>query len=135
MFAGITAIFNTDGICLYSSSKVELWPIFLAINEIPPKERFSRENMLLVGMWQGKLKGKPTFFLYMSEFTCEINHLYNLGFLAECPEPRVVKLAVIASTLDLPAKAGVLNQTYFNGSEACALCEETGHTTKQGKCH
>ncbi|KAJ8319642.1 hypothetical protein KUTeg_002805 [Tegillarca granosa] len=32
----LTAIFNTDGVSLYSSSKIELWPIFLAINELSP---------------------------------------------------------------------------------------------------
>ena len=32
----LTAIFNTDGVNLYSSSKIELWPIFLAINELSP---------------------------------------------------------------------------------------------------
>ena len=31
----ISALFNTDGIPLYKSSRVKLWPIFLAINEIP----------------------------------------------------------------------------------------------------
>ena len=45
----LTALLNTDGVNLYSSSKVELWPIFLAINELSPKARFSRDNLLLVG--------------------------------------------------------------------------------------
>jgi len=55
----LTALLNTDGVNLYSSSKIELWPIFLAINELNPKARFSRENFLLIGIWQGK--GKPPF--------------------------------------------------------------------------
>lgn len=32
----LTALLNTDGVNIYSSSKVELWPIFLAINELSP---------------------------------------------------------------------------------------------------
>lgn len=56
---GLTGIINTDGVNLYESSKIELWPVFLAINELSPTLRFSRENMLLIAIWQGK--GKPPF--------------------------------------------------------------------------
>ena len=37
----ISGLFNTDGVPLYSSSNVKLWPIFIAINELPPSYRFS----------------------------------------------------------------------------------------------
>jgi hypothetical protein len=62
----ISGMFNTDGIPLYKSAHVKLWPIFLAINEIPLRQRFSRENMVLVGIWQGK--GSPLFLQYMNKF-------------------------------------------------------------------
>lgn len=32
----LSAVMNTDGVNLFSSSKVQLWPIFLAINELSP---------------------------------------------------------------------------------------------------
>jgi len=35
----ISLIFNTDGAPLYSSSSVSLWPVFLAVNEIPSPDR------------------------------------------------------------------------------------------------
>ena len=50
----ISGLFNTDGIPLYKSTHVKMWSIFLANNEIPLRQRFSRESMLLVGIWQGK---------------------------------------------------------------------------------
>lgn len=106
--------------CLYTWSKIELWPIFLAINELPPKCRFSRENMLFVEMWQWN--GKPHFYQYMKTFSDGMNHLYNVGVQVEQPQPMVIKLGVVCSTLDLPAKAGILNMTYFNGAQACVLC-------------
>ena len=59
-YNSISGIFNTDGVQLYSSSGVKLWPIYVAINELPIRQRFSRENMLLVGIWQGK--GQPPYF-------------------------------------------------------------------------
>ena len=33
--------FNTDGVPLYNSSSVSLWPVFLVINDLPPSLRFS----------------------------------------------------------------------------------------------
>lgn len=30
----LSAILNTDGVNLFSSSRVELWPVFMAINEL-----------------------------------------------------------------------------------------------------
>ena len=36
----LTLIFNTDGVALYKSSRTEIWPIYLAISEIPAVERY-----------------------------------------------------------------------------------------------
>lgn len=38
--SNISFIFNTDGAPLYSSSGVSLWPVFLAINELPSPDRY-----------------------------------------------------------------------------------------------
>ena len=73
----ISGIFNTDGVQLYSSSSVKLWPIYVAINEIPPKQRFAKENMILAGLWQGK--GQPPYFHYMTAFGDEMSKLYFDG--------------------------------------------------------
>lgn len=34
-------IFNTDGIPLFKSSGVRIWPIYLAVNELPPCKRYT----------------------------------------------------------------------------------------------
>ncbi len=44
-----TFIMNTDGIALAEKSNLSLWPIFLAINEIPVEERFCIDNMIVAG--------------------------------------------------------------------------------------
>lgn len=73
----ISGLFNTDGIPLFKSTHVKLWPIFLSINEIPLRQRFSRESMVLVGIWQGK--GSPPFLQYMNAFGEEMYNLYHRG--------------------------------------------------------
>ncbi|WAR13393.1 LOW QUALITY PROTEIN: hypothetical protein MAR_027573 [Mya arenaria] len=55
----ITLLFNTDGIPLYKSSGVSIWPFYLVGNELPPKMRSSKKNMILWGMLLSK--GKPVF--------------------------------------------------------------------------
>ena len=52
----ITLTMNTDGVPLYNSSSVSLWPVFLEINELPPSERSLIQNMIIWGLWQGCLK-------------------------------------------------------------------------------
>lgn len=128
----ITGIFNTDGLNLYSSSKVELWPIFLAINELSPPKRFSRDNILLVGIWQGK--GKPPFEPFFKIFSEYMNSLYNDGVQIKVNKDVFnVKLAVLCGVFDLPAKAELMNMSYFNGQYPCIKCEESGMTVRQGK--
>ena len=47
--AHISFIFNTDGAPLYSWSGVSLWPVFLAINELPSPDRCVHEFIFSYG--------------------------------------------------------------------------------------
>ncbi len=42
-------LMNTDGISFADKSNLQIWPIFLVINELPLNERFSIENVILAG--------------------------------------------------------------------------------------
>lgn len=37
--ANISLVCNTDGVALFTSSTVEIWPVWLSINELPRHER------------------------------------------------------------------------------------------------
>ncbi|PIK43165.1 hypothetical protein BSL78_19981 [Apostichopus japonicus] len=50
----ISLMWYTDGCPLFKSSKVSLWPLFFAINELPYKKRFLKENMIYAGLWVGE---------------------------------------------------------------------------------
>ena len=54
----MTLLFNTDGIHLYKSSKVNIWPVFLAINELPLEERFVKKKSDSLGIVAGEWKAK-----------------------------------------------------------------------------
>ena len=57
---------NTDGVAIFSSSSVSIWPVWLCINELPCSERFVSYNSfireygstLYVGMTRGKNGGR-----------------------------------------------------------------------------
>lgn len=101
----VSALFNTDGIPLYNSSNVKLWPVFLAINELPPSCRFARENMILAAIWQGK--DKPPFHQYMCAFGEQMSKLYEIGVQVKpfnSAEVLNVRLGVFVATMDLQAE-------------------------------
>lgn len=43
----ITFCLNTDGVSVFKSSKTEIWPIWLQINELPPKMRHDYDMIYL----------------------------------------------------------------------------------------
>ena len=82
-FHWLSCIFNTNGVALYKSSKIDVWLICKAINEIPVQERFFCENILF-RVWQGRSKPPihtfmKTFFDGMKKLACLQNSLGSQG--------------------------------------------------------
>lgn len=42
-----TFTLNSDGVSLCEKSKLSIWPVYLAINELPIGERFQIDNIIL----------------------------------------------------------------------------------------
>ena len=127
---------NTDGIPVFKSSKMSLWPVFLMINELPFKHRKKRANMLLAGLWFGETKP------FMATFTMPLHR--SLKALEDGIDitvgdtDRRCQAFLICMTADLPAKCSLLNMNQFNGDSACIKCLQTGRnfrTEKGGNVH
>ena len=91
----VSFTFNTDGVSLFHSSKNGIWPVFLAINELPPAARykllhiipiklinntsyrFSVKNILLCGIWYGY--DKPNMHTYLKPIVDTLNKLHKYG--------------------------------------------------------
>ena len=131
----ISAQFNTDGVEIFQSSSVKIWPIYIAINELnitPVNIRCARDNMILVGVWQGK--GQPPHYQYIHKFSEDMSKLFHDGFPVKINDKiEIVRICVILGSMDLPAKAKVLNMTQFNGSFGCSTCEIEGLRVKKGR--
>jgi hypothetical protein len=81
--------------------------------------------------WQGK--GKPPFKQYLEIFSKEMNSLRDVGTDICIDNDHIqVKVGVVVSTVDLPAKAAMMNMTLFNGQHGCVTCEEPGESVPNG---
>ncbi|KAH3894571.1 hypothetical protein DPMN_018728 [Dreissena polymorpha] len=126
----LTLTMNTDGVPLYNSSSVSLWPVLFIINNLPPTERFLPQNLLIWGLWQGC--GKPCFKTYLKPLVEELNVLFTDGIQVNDVS---VKITLTCCTMDLQAKAQVMEMVQHNGEYGCVTCEDPGRMYKQGKGH
>ena len=119
----LTFTWNTDGLPLFKSSKISIWPLYLIVNELPYEIRVKKENSLLAGLWFGT--GKPQANLFVSTFENDFERLYQgVNFNISKEESEVkVRGMVISGTCDLPAKALFLNIQNYNGKFGCPNCE------------
>lgn len=132
MSSNITLTLFTDGIPLFSSSSVSLWPVYLLINELSPKERFQRTNMVLWGIWQGV--GKPKMCMLLRHLVLDLLILYNYGVTFTVEGQTITsKAMLVVATMDLQARSYVLNMTQHNGVNGCLYCKEPGVVVSSGK--
>ena len=127
----ISFLLNTDGVPIFKSSKMSIWPLYMIINELPFKVRKQRENMILCGLWFGDTKPfMPNFTepllksldVLEKGITVSVNNVTEIccGFL-------------LSLTADLPAKSAIMNTIQFNGKYSCFKCLQKGKTYKSAK--
>ncbi|XP_026830135.1 uncharacterized protein LOC105286011 isoform X1 [Ooceraea biroi] len=111
----------TDGIPVFKSSKISIWPVYLTINELPFNERKKRENTLLLGYWFDNKKPHMNSFIY--KFQQELKNIAE-GIEINLPDNNkiIVRGVVLMGTCDLPVKSECLNFTQFNGNFRCPSC-------------
>ena len=73
---------NTDGVPVFKSSNFSLWPLYLVVNELSPKKRFSKD-MILAGLWFGS--SKPAMWIYLKPFHSALSKLEREGTNVETP--------------------------------------------------
>jgi len=116
---------STDGVPLYKSSAVSLWPVYLVILNLPARIRMKAENVLLCGLWVGTTK--PMVDLLLTPITKFVKKLSTLGLsIQTCRGYLTVRAKLVVGIFDLPAKAMVLCAKQFNGEYGCSVCLHPG---------
>ena len=129
----ISFIYNTDGVPVFKSSSFQIWPLYLAINELPPNYRFIKDNMILAGLWFGNFK--PCMLTFLRPFHSALKGLEEDGVSITLPDKTtfVSKSILLMGTCDMPAKAAVCNCVQFNGFYGCFRCKQPGRSFKSAK--
>jgi len=101
----LSFMWNTDGISVFKSSKFSVWPFFMSILQLPPEERFKKENVLIAGLWFGKQE--PHANLFVDSMEAEMSELrrgveFHVPILAN---PIKFNGYVVCGTCDTPAKS------------------------------
>ena len=127
----ISFLMNTDGVPVFKSSKVSIWPLYLVINELPYAQRMAKENMIFVGLWFGEKK--PAMWTFLKPHTYSFKTL-EMGVEMNSPDRGTFncKGVVLACTCDLPARCILCNSMQYNGENGCWKCLQPGQTVRTG---
>lgn len=118
----LTLSVNTDGAATYRcTTQKPLYPVFVTLNNLPPKLRFSKHNLMLCGIWLSK--GEPNTNLLFKYLCLELRRLQQDGLTIGSTTFSVLLLQV---NLDSVARCKVQNIKQYNGSHGCTYCLHPG---------
>lgn len=121
----------TDGIPLFKSSTISLWPVYLIVNNLPPLIRTYSENVILCALWCGP--GKPPVHDLLMPVMDMMKNLLTVGITMHTPDGmKTIRGKLMVGVFDLPAKAIVLNTKQFNGQYGCSTCLHPGERLPNG---
>ena len=126
----LTLQWNTDGVQIFQSSKVSLWPIQIAVNNLPYKHR--KENIILCGLWYGS---KPEMNTFLKPFIEELSILHNEGLEYVIPgskNKRNVKVHTLIASVDSQARPLLQKVKTFRGKQGCPFCLKEGEECEVG---
>jgi hypothetical protein len=114
--------FNVDGLPLFKSSGMTLWPVLCCIVNLLPLKVFP--VVLTCG------NSKPTDLLFLSEFIDNLKILINEGLMFR---ETLLQISVRCVVCDAPAKAFVKKVKQFSGYHGCDKCDQRGNFIGEGR--
>lgn len=116
---------NIDGANKFKSNTVSLWPIQLLQNYLPPEIRFQTRNIIVAGLYYGKVKlNCRNFLLPLVE---EFNHLKKNPIKLNIESNDYTFKPIISHcAVDLPAKSMMQEIKQFGGYCSCTYCKIPG---------
>ena len=115
----------TDGVRVFKSSKTDIWPVYLTINELPRSQRFLKENVIFAGLWCGSVKSVGNILLApLREQLTEL----HAGVPMYSPDAgRInVKGVINCGTGNTPARELIMNINLHVGYCSCTRCKARG---------
>lgn len=126
----LSLLTSTDGVPLFKSSTISLWPMSFVILNLPPAIRMNSENIVLAGFWVGS---KPPMKLLFQPIIEDLKYFSSNSFKVSTSSGIFdVFINLVMGVFDLPAKAAVLNAKQFNGKHGCSVCVHPGQQLPNG---
>jgi hypothetical protein len=123
---------NTDGVQIFKSSTVSMWPVYLTINELPTTDRKLKENVIYYGLYIASKK--PQMWSYLKPLYQELKQLEEgVKVDDKAGNSFTMKATILNCVCDLPARCMVSNSMQFNGFYGCWFCHQPGETYKTNK--
>ena len=118
----LNLIMFTDGVSVVkSSANNELWPVWMALCELPPLLRMMRENIVLCGLFAGR--SKPPWHSIVPELIKQLSMEHHIDIFSRNV---ILKFQVILMAADSIAKPHLLNMYQHNGFYGCNYCTALG---------
>lgn len=123
----LTLTFSEDAVRVHKTPKSNLDVMSFIINDIPPKLRTKRRNMLLFGLWQSRAKCEMNTFVGPAVDELERLYLPDKGLIIRIGDTVVrARLKIIQFTMDLMARSPFTGMTTHRGDSPCISCEDKG---------
>ena len=112
----ITLQINIDGLPIFKSSNVQVWPILGIINQCSDKTPF------VIGVFSGQSKPK-NINEFLGDFVAEINSAEKEGIAIG---DKKYKIEISCFICDAPARAFIKNTKSHTGYSSCERCMQRG---------
>jgi len=113
---------------LSDKSDIALWPVFLAIYELPLNDRFCFNNVIIAGLSVGP---KPKFSVFLKPIIDELV-LLEFGSFFDLHEfgEQILSFYGLCGVFDKPARGAILNVKVGNCYFGCLKCLQGGKAGK-----
>lgn len=128
----IGTVINTDGIQPFKSSRLSIYPVFLAFAGLPPSIRMMRDNIVTLALWVGE---KPLMNILLKPVMRMLRRLSTCGIQIKSPNGllKTIRFQSLFGVFDLIARAPAMNMKQHNGYNGCPVCLHPG--TSQNHTH
>ncbi|XP_072572788.1 uncharacterized protein [Paramormyrops kingsleyae] len=108
--------FNIDGLPIYKSTNLSLWPIQCRITNLPVS------GLFIVALFSGAQK--PSSLDFLEDFTRELKELMTSGLTVG--DGKMIPVQIKSFICDAPARALIKGTVAFNSRHGCDFCEVCG---------
>ena len=105
------------------------------INELPKEHRFRKKFMIPAYIYCDK--HDPNMLTFLNPLVEKLNNFYDSGIQVpgSADGDITVRCMLFVATVDLPARAALMNMKQYNGKCACHLCKTGGTSYGQHNLH